>query len=306
MTERLTLEQALDFERRREVVKLPPRVVEATNAAWWEVASMLNPDSDIYTSNIEQLRSRNWKGAMFPRDFEYMIATPQFAHGDVLWLGAGIGVDGAIPLAGWKQENGEGRVVAADVSYEAMKRAAKLVGELGIPNIKLSAVAAGIYNLPLPEEGFDAVAMTGGVLQYLPSLGEVARQVYSVLNKGGVLYWRDNGPVVPGEPITLVDEPPIIGTGYYGLSRAHEEDSGASRLLVQLAQLPVIRFRYSPTTIQDALRGAGFSDVRVETQDFLGYQREEMVLDPTQGVYRYSPDSPYAGKPLSFIMTVEK
>lgn len=279
--------------------------VQAINARWWKYASGLNPDSNIYTPNILELRRGNWQGAMVPTDFIYLTGTNRFSHGDVLWLGAGIGVDGAIPLAGWKKKNGSGHVVAADVSHTAMEFAKTLVDGLGIPNTTFSTVAAGIHHLPLPEGQFDAAVMTGGVLQYLPSLGEAARQVYRVLNKGGVLYWRDNGPDVPNEPITLVDLPPIVGEGYYGSSSAHHNDKKARQLLTQLYQLPVIRFRYSPTTVEGELRGAGFANVRVETQDFLGYQREGMVRS-ADGVFRYPPSSPYATQPLSFILTAEK
>ena len=241
---------------------------------------------------------------MHPDDFNELTVKPEFSKGNVLWLGAGIGVDGAIPLAGWKGENSEGQITALDLSKNAIEYAQKQAAELSIGN--LNCVTAGVYDLNKLslDEAMNGIVMSGGVLQYLPSLPKLAELIFSTLKDGGRLYWRDNGPVVPEKYITLIDGPPFIATGYYGESQGQKDDPALAQQISELNKLPLIRFQYSPVTIQKAFTDLGFN-VKMDIRDSLGYQRPEMERCE-DGLYRYPSNHPAFGQPLSFILTAQK
>jgi arsenite methyltransferase len=97
----------------------------------------------------------------------------------VLDIGAGTGL---IATGACARVGATGRVIALDVSRDALLTAQTAADDAGFAN--LQCLLADGHDLPFPDETFDA-AFTRSVLIYLPMKEAAVRELYRVLRPGG-------------------------------------------------------------------------------------------------------------------------
>lgn len=81
-----------------------------------------------------------------------------------------------------------GQVTGVDISEIEIERAQVRAAEAGLTNIRF--VVGNIYQLDFPNNSFDAV-FSHNVLEHVAEPGRALREMYRVLNPGGVVGIRD-------------------------------------------------------------------------------------------------------------------
>ena len=109
-----------------------------------------------------------------------------YLHPGMSLLGCGCG-PGSITL-GLAEAVAPGQVMGVDLDLKRIEQAQKAARERGIDNVVFRV--ADIYNLPFPEESFDA-AYEHQVFIHLPDPSAAAEAIFRVLKPGGFLGARD-------------------------------------------------------------------------------------------------------------------
>ena len=191
---------------------------------------------------------------------------------NVLDLASGTG-EPALSLA--PRVGPRGTVTATDVILEMVEIVRENAAQQGITNIRFEQADAGA--LPFPDTSFDRVTCRFGVM-YFPAVPQALREVRRVLRPGGRAVFAVWGPL---EQIDYLTSTLSV------LLRNHPSpppppDPDAPHPL---------KFARAGT-LSAALRAAGFTDVREETQivplpwpgtpeEFLGYIRSDLITFDT-------------------------
>lgn len=122
-------------------------------------------------------------------------------------------------------------VTGVDLSDEAIRTARALRDELAIP---ARFVCCDVYDLPqhVPDERFDVVFTSYGVLCWLPDLDRWAALVARYLKPGGVFYMVEFHPLIEALDETGRLARPYFGPepveGHYGASYAAEQGAAGT------------------------------------------------------------------------------
>lgn len=151
------------------------------NRRLWDRRTALHKDTDFYDLQA----FRQGKSTLKPLEEE---ALGPVKGKSLLHLQCHFGLD----TLSWERLGA--RVTGVDFSEEAIKLARKIRDE---QHLKARFICANVYDLPRnPEDTFDIVFSSYGVLCWLPDLRTWGKLVARYLNPGGIFYLVDFHPLV--------------------------------------------------------------------------------------------------------------
>ncbi len=154
--------------------------------------------------------------------------------GDVLIdLGSGAGFD---CLLAARQVGPEGRVIGVDMTHEMLKKARDNAVRVGAANVEFRL--GELEHLPVADGSGDVI-ISNCVINLVPDKAQVFREAFRVLKPGGRLAIADVVNINPLPPELAADRALLCGC---------------------------VAGAIAPAVIDDLLRAAGFTDIRIEVK----------------------------------------
>lgn len=240
---------------------------------------MRHGEFDSDTGALEQrILSHEKYGTNDLNEWIFSILQPKEGQ-SILDLGCGTGKQ-SIPLA--ETVGPDGRVVAMDVSKDAVDAVDKRAGELGLDD-RISTICDSLDNLAARTEGmgFDRIVASYSIY-YVEDSERLFRTLAEIMNPGAILFFCGPSSENNGEIIAFHNEVKGEAVGSAGTAQVFMEGDGARLTRQYLADFQTHQFE---------------NPIRFDSADALcAYWSSYNLYDPAiEAEFREAADAHFAG-----------